>query len=334
MWLTYRRLEELLKTVPPYRGTKDRFPVYSRKHRTKNFYVREEDGQTVFDVTYGSRYDTKPITDEEYLALPPKMRANLCIEVEGRRLIYTLSPNRMVTVRPGNDGDGELEFNAKHYGQGDMYFLGHGFAGCFSSMSRRGGMVYVVRKGGKRVWYPIYEGMKVNARTMEPSTPHEVVINHVDRKKSKKLVEKYDHFFKVSEVMLKSLTLGQVIELAASMLESEPERSSAEFAKKYASCINDAPLDAFVWFCMLNDIGRIKWYAMNAGYRNIAGPHSLQVSAHEALFMSVKRKIVKDIYTANPDTFKQVKFACGEEYPSCDWGVKVLVNGQEMEQYK
>lgn len=196
-------------------------------------------------------------------------------------------------------------------------------------------MVYVVREGGKRVWYPIYEGMKVNARTMKPSTPHEVVIYHVDRKKSKKLIEKYDHLFKVSKVMLKSLTLGQVIELAASMLESEPEvRSSAEFAKKYASCINDAPLDAFIWFCMLNNIGRVKWYAMSADYLNRTGPHSLQASAHETLFMSVKRKIVKDIYTANPDIFKQVQFACGEEYPSCDWGVKVLVNGQEMEQYK
>lgn len=336
MFLTYEQLEKVSRREPPYRGTTDRFPLLNRKHNTKNFYVREEDGQRVFDIAYGHRWYTEKITEEAYLALPAKTRANMVQVVDHEYHMYVQTPNILGTVRPGYDKDGEFEFKARSMGQGDMYFISNAFRGYFSSMSRRGGMVYVVRNEGNtgRTWYPIYKGMKVNARTMKPSTPHEVVIHHVDRKKAKALVKTHDHFFKVSEVMLKALTMDQVIDLAKSMLEAEPEnQSQSGLYQRYLSHRNDAPLDAFIWYCMAFNIGRVHYLSgYKGGLRNFYTEYA-NSNAHRELFTSVKRKIVKDIYREHPDIFKEVRYACGAEFPSCDWGVKVIVNGQEMEQY-
>lgn len=336
MFLTYERLEKVSRREPPYRGTTDRFPLYSRRENTKNFYVREEDGQRVFDITYGQRWDTKEITKEEYNSLSARPQRNCVTELpENKILMYTSRPNIIGTVRPGNGGDGEFEFNGKSYGQGDMMFLTKLFRGYFSSMSRRGGMVYMVRREGNsgRTWYPIYRGMRVNARTVEPSVPHEIVIQHVDRKKSKALIKNYEHFFKVSEVMLKSLTMSQLLEMAQSMLaEHRGDKTESRYIDMYKSSMDTAPLDAFVWYCMAHNIGRLHYLA--AFTQSVFAARVLDHNAYEELFMSVKRKITKEIYREHPDIFKEVRFACGEEFPSCDWGVKVIVNGQEMEQYK
>lgn len=98
--------------------------------------------------------------------------------------------------------------------------------------------------------------------------------------------------------------------------------------------MNDAPLDAFIWHCMAHDIGRVRFIAMHPNGRHFYASHAKEESAYDKLFMSVKRRLTKEIYKAHPDIFKEVRFACGEAYPACDWGTKVIVNGQEMEQYK
>ncbi len=48
--LNYVRLNSISNSVSPYRGSVNRFPIASRRHNTKYFLVREEDGQRVFDI--------------------------------------------------------------------------------------------------------------------------------------------------------------------------------------------------------------------------------------------------------------------------------------------
>ena len=67
--LSYARLERITQTEKPYRGTTDRYPVGNRRHNLKNFFVREENGVKVFDVTYGTRFKSHPLTKKEFDAM-------------------------------------------------------------------------------------------------------------------------------------------------------------------------------------------------------------------------------------------------------------------------
>jgi len=52
----------------------------------------------------------------------------------------------------------------------------------------------------------------------------------------------------------------------------------------------------------------------------------------ENIFMATKRRIAKEIYKQHPDILKEVSCGSGKRYPACDWGVKLMVNGQQVEQ--
>jgi hypothetical protein len=164
--------------------------------------------------------------------------------------------------------------------------------------------------------------------------PYEVFIHHVDRKKSKALLAKYEHFYKVSEVMLKSMTMNMVLDTAKEVVDgiwkdeggTQKYRSDQTYFGEAEKLIDVAPLDAFVLYCLAFNVGRVA-YQMR-GYSTGMN----ETGAHEELFTILKRRLNKDIYKAHPDIFKEVKCESGVIYPSCDWGVKIVVNGEEMEQ--
>jgi hypothetical protein len=246
-------------------------------------------------------------------------------------------PRIVGTVYPGETPEGEFEFNAERYGQGDRMFFSDMFhGGWFSTNSRKGGMIFKKRLDGKYITHPIYRGMRVNAQTMQPIKTYEIVVSQVDRKKSKAVMAQYAHFFKVSEVMLKAINIAQVVEMAQQLLGEKkvPDHYGEVFQE---SCflegeklINDAPLDAFVWFTLGHGVGRVLWRAVG---RSLGPRFNDEYSAYDELFMPVKCRLVKDIYVQNPEIFKEVTHRMGADIPAGDWGVKVIVDGEEMEQY-
>ena len=66
--LEWDRLTNISKTVKPYRGTTNRFPIDKRTHNTKCFYVEERNGEQVYVITYGFRHNEHYHTKEEYEA--------------------------------------------------------------------------------------------------------------------------------------------------------------------------------------------------------------------------------------------------------------------------
>ena len=334
--LSYERLTKVINTVPPYRGNKNRFPLFNRRENNKYFLVREEDGQRVFDIVYGTNWDRREVTKEEYEVMYAKGEKAIArhsrYDDNGRETgeydyaWYERTPSVIGTVR----SDNTFEFNARSYGQGDRTVMSSLSRGWFSTDSRRGGMIY--RYG--QVLHPIYRGMRIDVETMQPSVPYEVVIHHVDRKAAKALLSKYEHFYKVSEVMLKAMTVGMVIETAKEVVTGiwgdegrTKYRRDEDYMAEAEKLIDDAPLDAFVLYCLANNIGRI-------GYRlRWDNPANDESNAHEELFVSLKRVLNKEIYRQHRDIFKEVKCVSGSVYPACDWGTKILVDGKEMEQY-
>lgn len=336
---SYERLSRIANSAPPYRGTTDRFPLYTRRENTKYFFARQENGQTVFDLIYGNRWENIRITKEQYDAFPPRKQNETIVNSDGSHIHYVRKVNRMATVYPGDTtasyGDGVLEFNAKSYGQGENRFLSDGVQGWFSTESRRGGMTYNYRVGGKRQTHPIYRGMRVNARTMEPIESYEVLVNRVDRKASKELMKRYEHFLTVSEVMLKSMTLENVVLVASQLVEGSPRKYGVdeEMLNKSNQLMNTAPLDAFLFYTMGHDLRQLKYMARtNDTTRWWYGEK--ESNAYDRLYSATKRRLIRDLYERNPGIFKPKSYASGEKYPSCIWGTTIMVNGKQVEQYE
>jgi len=337
MILSYQRLTRITSTDTPYRGSTNRFPLVKRRQNRKYFLVREEDGKKVFDIVYGQDWHTQKLTEEQADAMKKANKnASIGQAAEGY-YTFVARPRIVGTVYPGETPEGEFEFNGKVYAQGDRMFLSDMFrGGWFSTNSRRGGMIFKKRLDGKRIAHPIYRGMRVNAQTMQPIKPYEIVVSQVDRKKSKFAIAEYAHFFKVSEVMLKAMTIAQVIDMAQQLLEEKkaPDHYGDVFQD---SCflegeklINDAPLDAFVWFTLGYGVGRVLYRAVG---RSLGPRSSDDYSAYDELFMPVKRRLVKDIYVQNPEVFKEITYRMGDDIPGSDWGLKIIVDGKEVEQY-
>jgi hypothetical protein len=337
--LNYKRLNSISNSVTPYRGNADRFPLANRRENTKYFLVRDEEGQRVFDIVYGQRYHSTDLTEEQFYALEKQGCTNMhkyqkydnngqLIPDQFDYRMYETRANIIGRVRPDNT----FEFNQKNYHQGERQFLSQFSQGWFYNDSRRGGFVY---KNGTK-FHPIYKGMRMETEKMEPIVPYEVFINHVDRKKAKALVAKYEHFYKVSEVMLKNMTLGMAVDTLKEVVDetwkdeggTEKYRSDQTYFEEAERLIDDAPLDAFVLYCMALNVGRLAYQMRWANTTSLNDK-----SAHEELFTALKRRLSKEIYKTHRDIFKEVKCESGKRYPSCDWGVKIVVDGKEMEQY-
>lgn len=341
--LSYKRLVDTTNKVPPFRGNKNRFPLATRRENTKYFLVREEDGQRVFDIVYGQEHYSIHLTKEEYETLEaqesPHIRKypaygddNKPIPNEFTYVRYEARPNVLGTVRPDNT----FEFTKKNYHQGERLLLSRFSRGWFHTDSRRGGLVY--KTSGESVFHPIYRGMKVVTETMVSVMPYEVVIHHVDRKKSKAVLADYEHFYKVSEVMLKNMTMNMALDTAREVVDeiwkneggTQKYRSDETYFNEAEKLINVAPLDAFILYCIALNVGRVayqmRWPQHSSRSKDVT-------SAHDELFMGLKRRLSKEIYKRHAEIFKEVKYGTGKRYPACDWGVKIIVNGQEVEQY-
>jgi len=348
----YKRLLEITNTVPSFRGNVNRFPIGNRKQNGKYFLRRDEDGYTVFDIVYGEAWNSTEIDRLEYIRLKLEHRKFARTMGVGRQNTYVLKwkkhttvdgnwvqgkdweyhrrdrgHNIVGTVRPDNS----FEFTKARYWQGDRCFLSQNSAGWFVTDSRRGGMIFY--DNNDQQFHPIWKGMRVNCDTMEAITPYEVVIHHVDRKSGKGILSKYEHMFKVSEVMLKAMDLHAInntcAEIVDELLGVGAHKQNIGRMKEYTEhaekLINDAPLDALLLFTLAYEVRHV-------GYRMRYGMNNHTDDTPENIFMATKRRVAKEIYKQHPEILKEVSCGIGKRYPACDWGVKVMVNGQQVEQ--
>jgi hypothetical protein len=351
--LNYKRLLEITNTVPSFRGNVNRFPIGERRQNNKYFLRRDEDGHTVFDIVYGETWHSTEIDRLEYIRLKLEHRKFRKATGTERAQTYVMKwkkhttvdgvwtqskefeyhrrdrgHNTVGTVRPDNS----FEFTKSRYWQGDRCFLSQHSAGYFSTDSRRGGMVYAIDMlDDNAVFHPIWKGLRVNCDTMEAVTPYEVVIHHVDRKSGKGILSKYEHMFKVSEVMLKAMDLHSINNTCIEIVDGiygagEYKRSVSVGLLEHAEkLIDDAPLDALLLFTLAYDVRHV-------GYRMRYGMNNHTDDTPENIFMATKRRVAKEVYKENPDILKEVSCGSGKRYPACDWGVKLMVNGQQVEQ--
>lgn len=337
--LNYKRLDGIANSVSPYRGSLNRFPIGDRRHNTKYFLVRDDDGQRVFDIVHGQNWEHVILTKEEYEFHEKQgsLRLNKYQSHDDtwEYYKYDVSPNILGIVRPDNT----FEFTCKNYGQGDRGILSSYSSGWLSTESRRGGMIWVGGLGhdGKRKMLPIYSGIRINCETMEPTKPITVLGRKVDRKVGKNLLIGYTDFYAVTEVMTKAMnydvfvrTMNDVV--VEHMGEENLTADHNEYSAKAETLLHTAPLDAAMLYIMGWDIGSMRW-----NMRRFLDTHNSNSSAHEdtphMMFLNLKRKLNKEIYKQNEEVFKRVEYTNGERFPPSEWGYTIMVDGVEVKQY-
>ena len=337
--LNYKRLNSISNSVSPYRGTVNRFPIANRKHNTKYFLVRDEDGQRVFDVVYGNTWTSENISKEEYEALEkvgfPRLNkyTNMDDEYVYRR--YETLPNILGVVRPDNT----FEFTGKRYGQGERGILSDYSDGWFCTDSRRGGMVWSGRKvaDGSRKIIPTYKGLRIDCETMQPTKPITVIGRKVDRKVGKALLAGYADFYTTTEVMTKAMDYEAFVKTMAEVLAEHSFDANVHsnwkvFTDKAETLIGTAPLDAAMLYMYAWDVGSMRW-----NIRRFLDLNMARYSAHEdtphMMFLNLKRRLNKEIYKTHEQVFKKIEYTNSEAYPPSEWGYTVMVDGMEVEQY-
>jgi len=320
----YARLEQITKEVKPFRGTANRFPLGSRKHNLKNFYVREVDGVKVFDVTCGTRWSSEEITKEEYDAA--KARGDKRVH----EYANTNEPNKYMRYEHpihvlGTVYPKYFQFNAEGnypYGQGEKKFLSENASGWFKNDSRRGGMVW---EFGQREFYrvmPIFKNMRVSTEGDMRSLDEYVVIGRkVNRKIGKEVLAGYEHFYKVSETMCKAMDRDAFLRTAKEVVEENGHAKAFEVAEALR---DEAPLDAMILYAVALDVGRIQQQIMHSHWGNT---QPIEV------FENLKRHLNKRIYKAHPEVFSEIRYSMGEVYPPSIWGYEIEVNGNIVQQY-
>lgn len=338
--LTYSRLLSMTNSVPPYRGTTDRFPIGDRKQNNKNFIVREENGVKVFDIVYSWRYDMTRITKEQYEAAIAGgiQNAHVSNDVPPVYTQYTRAHNIVGTVR----ADNSFTFTKGSYNQGEQMFLSSYSNGYFCNDSRRGGMIFKHGSYSKdKLMFPVWRGMSIDCETGNPTVPYQVTTRVIDRKKSRALVAGEERFYKVVETMLKAMDAKTLVNTAIDVVDgifgedkSKKYRSAGSYLPHAQRLMDSAPLDAFILYVLAYDIGRLEYVMRSQGspYPHYANSN-LYETLLEGLFANTKRRLNNELYKANPDVFKHVEHPMGAAYPASDWGTFVTVNGQQVEQY-
>jgi hypothetical protein len=300
--------------------------------------VREEEGQRVFDIVHGQRWQHITLTKAEHDSLAKQGSTKLRSYQHGdgtwEYYTYEVSPNILGVVRPDNT----FEFTGNNYGQGDRGILSTYGHGELSTNSRMGGMIWTGRLhgNGERGAFPIYKGMRVNCESMQPTKPITVIGKKVDRKVGKDLLAGYASFYATTEVMTKAMDYEVFVRTMGDVMNDHMGGDIAQdhtvYSAKAEEIMESAPLDAAMLYMMGWDIGGMRW-----NLRRFLDTNFSRYSAHEdtphTMFLNLKRRLNKEIYKANETVFKKVEYVNGEMYPPSEWGYTVMVDGQEVKQY-
>lgn len=340
-YINYKRLTEITKTVKPYRGSTNRFPISYRVHNNKCFYVEKEGDDTIYRITYGYGSKEFAVTKEEYINAEAQGIKNYHDitwreETDPMRYIrYETHPREIGIIRPDNS----FEFTASYYGQGDNTIMSAWSHGYFCRSSRHGGMIY--NNCRNEVFHPIYKGMRLDCDTMQALVPYQVTGQRVMRKVAKDFLKQYVDFYKISDVMMKSMRSEDFIAMTYELVEelgaTEDNHgwgvsiNTSNLHSEAQSRLSTAPLDSAMLYCVAHDVMNVRRrVAYHKSTNNYYSGHPLNL---ESVYDAMRRKLNKEIFRNNPSVMKPIDYEMGKHYPASDWGVTITVDGKEVEQY-
>ena len=353
MNIRYSNLEQIVKTVKPYRGTQQ-YPTHGNyyrngSHRGKMFTVDEIDGEKVFRINYGNSWNKVMVLESMIEELKKTGIKNIQSNEkhewvngeyketsEWEHYYYNVVPCEIGIVRP----DDTLEITAEeNLGQGGRYYLEHyviGYGGVYTDC-RRGGVLLSSYKGAQ-YHYPLFKGIRIDLETSIPCNTEGVKVfkNNIDRKKAKELMADYKDMFDVSKVMLSQMSetvfTSIVVDIFTEQgvcVEGQTDSNRLKHTDAIALAdklrIEGNYFDSMIMYSYAYDVAHMSWrmrYYSSGSY--IFNPKH---------FMNIDRVISKKIYLEKKP-FKITELVFGEPMPSSEWGYSVSLNGEEVKRYR
>lgn len=336
--ITYNHLLEQTRKELPYRGTHNRFPVGSRKQSNKYFLTEERNGESIARVVYGERRQYTAISKELHDHLKGKINVNVITRGGNPQesTFYRIDtvPNEIGIVREDNT----FEFTAHHLSQGENNILTKWSYGYFNTSARHGGEVH----SGLRVFHPVWQGARFSMdNDGKAYKPYQVFGLAVKRKEAKDYFKSYEKFFTVAKTMSMAMEWEVFRRTAIEVINEhitgfdwnnlhgwfDPKRQD-EFLAAGKSLQDTSPLDAYILYLCgykYNILNRIHTNKNHYGQEN---DYTMP-----ALYLGFHRRVTQDIYRATPELFKEVEYEGGKGFPANNWGIKVIVDGQQVKQY-
>lgn len=344
--LTYKNLQHITHTQDPFKGTM-RYPMYSSRTQSHCYFTMVEANNDIeYHVAYGTTYDRVDITEQTF---------NLYKNVRGRsvhegtddndqKVFYEhiRKPRIMAIVR----SDNTIEYTRDNYWQGDRMKMsewmsnGKGWNHPFYYFDsyRFGGNALTHYKNEVENTIPIFKGLRIDADTLEPHESQNIQVfkKIVDRKKSKKLMERYRTKLDVAHAMLKCMDTDTMMVSVKDIYDEYGEKSDnvnyAYFSTGNALKIGDDLLDqgsefeASILYAIGLELQGFNSYAV----RNYGGSNRFyhSVCAPSKLVPNIKARMSKAIYRKHsPFHEEEVPFLKTE---GSEWGLRVVVNGVEV----
>lgn len=335
--IDYKILFEQTRKELPYRGTHNRFPVGSRKQSNKYFLAEERNGESIARVIYGERRQYNAISEEEHNHLRGKINVNVVTRGNPQEpTFYRIDtvPNELGIVREDNT----FEFTAHHLNQGENNILSKWSYGYFNTSARHGGVVH----SGVKVFHPIWHGARFSMDNDGKSyKPYQVFGLAVKRKEAKDHFKSYEKFFTIARTMSLAMEWNNFRHTATEVVNEhitgfdwknmhswfDPKRQE-DFISAAKGLQDTAPLDAYILYLCgynYNVLNKI-----NTG-KNYYGWEKDSTMAN--LYLGFHRRVTQEIYKSTPELFKDVEYEAGKPYPANNWGIKVIVDGQQVKQY-
>lgn len=336
-YLAYKKLKDITFAQKPYRGTHNRFPVGSRKQSNKYFLTEESNGESIARIIYGERGQYTSISKELHDHLRGKI--NVSVVQRGSPTEPTFYrtdtvPNELGIVREDNT----FEFTAHHLHQGANNVLSKWSSGYLNTSVRHGGVVY----SGYEQFHPIWHGARFNVETGQPHTPYQVFGLSVKRKEAKDFFKSYENFFTIARTMSTAMDWQNFQSAGIEVVNQhitgfdweqvvnwyDPNRTD-KFKAKAHELKDISPFDAYVLYLCAYNSNVIHRFANGVGVKK---SYYREIGLHE-LYLGFHRRVTQDLYKATPELFKEVEYEAGKQYPANNWGIKVLVDGQQVKQY-
>lgn len=343
--LSYERLEHITKTIKPYRGTENEFPLTKRAHSYKRF-IKETDakGDAYFRIIYGYRYVDRYIDKAEYDEAQTK---NLYVRVETQAdnsvkyIVWDRHWDEIGIVRKDNT----FELTATNLHQGTRYFISAMFnkyqCEVLSSV-RHGGAIYREWTG---TWnnptvtkvIPLFKGQRINLDTNNSVLDYEVLLSKVNRTRTKQIMAEYIEPLQFNEVMFKTMTTDAFIAslqetYAEAITEGERWRSNNAMARMLSYARDNVKVDMFKTICatMMSSHYRLWSYGSEKNGTNAYG-FDRNTTPHD-YYLSARKKIDRQI-KIGASALDSVVYKANEPYPSNTWDVSVIHNGNIVKQY-
>jgi hypothetical protein len=335
--ITYQTLLDQSRKELPYRGTHNRFPVGSRKQSNKYFLTEERNGESIARVVYGERRQYTSISKELHNHLRGKINVNVItrgsLEEPNYYRIDTV-PNELGIVREDNT----FEFTAHHLNQGENNILTKWSYGYFNTSARHGGVVH----SGLRVFHPVWQGARFSMDNDGKSyKPYQVFGLAVKRKEAKDHFKSYEKFFTVAKTMSLAMEWEVFRRTAIEVIDEhitgfdwnnlhgwfDPKRQE-DFLATAKSLQDTSPLDAYILYLCGYKYNILNRIHTNKNHYGRESDYTMP-----SLYLLFHRRMTQDIYKATPELFKEVEYEGGKGFPANNWGIKVIVDGQQVKQY-